>query len=73
MVRRIIGARVSDPTAADDLVQETLVRVLGAAGRIEPGMIEPYAYLDPWGLSRAFRQNRQRGKQAHDLAGCPAT
>jgi RNA polymerase sigma factor (sigma-70 family) len=45
MVRRIIGARVSDPTAADDLVQETLARVLAAADRVEPGMLEPYAIV----------------------------
>jgi serine/threonine-protein kinase RsbT len=43
MVRRIIGARVSDDATAEDLVQETLARVLAAAGRVEPGMLEPYA------------------------------
>jgi serine/threonine-protein kinase RsbT len=43
MVRRIVGARVRDSAAVDDVVQETLVRVLGAADRIEPGMLEPYA------------------------------
>ena len=30
---------------ADDLVQETLVRVLAALPRIEPGMLEPYAIV----------------------------
>jgi len=45
MVRRIVGARVRDPGAADDLVQETLVRVLAAASRVEPGMLEPYAIV----------------------------
>jgi serine/threonine-protein kinase RsbT len=45
MVRRIIGARVSDPTAAEDLVQETLTRVLAAVDRVEPGMLEPYAIV----------------------------
>ncbi len=43
MVRRIVSARVSDETTAEDLVQETLVRVLAAAHRVEPGMLEPYA------------------------------
>jgi serine/threonine-protein kinase RsbT len=45
MVRRIVTARVTDPAAADDLVQETLARVLAAAGRVEPGMLEPYAIV----------------------------
>lgn len=43
MLRRIVAARVGDHPAAEDLVQETLVRVLEAEDRIEPGMIEPYA------------------------------
>jgi RNA polymerase sigma factor (sigma-70 family) len=45
MVRRIIAARVSDAATADDLVQETLTRVLAAASRVEPGMLEPYAIV----------------------------
>jgi len=45
MVRRIVGARVSDQAAADDMVQETLVRVLAATERVEPGMLEPYAIV----------------------------
>lgn len=45
IVRRIIGARVKDPSAVEDLVQETLVRVLAATARVEPGMLEPYAIV----------------------------
>ena len=43
MLRRIVAARVGRHPAAEDLVQETLVRVLAAHDRIEPGMLEPYA------------------------------
>ena len=45
IVRRIIYSRVANRTMADDLVQETLVKVLGAAHRVEPGMLEPYAIV----------------------------
>jgi RNA polymerase sigma factor (sigma-70 family) len=45
IVRRIVHARVSNPAVADDLVQETLVKVLGAAERVEPGMLEAYAIV----------------------------
>jgi RNA polymerase sigma factor (sigma-70 family) len=45
MVRRIVAARVPDQVTADDLVQETLARVLAAVGRIEAGMLEPYAIV----------------------------
>jgi RNA polymerase sigma factor (sigma-70 family) len=67
MVRRIIGARVSDPTAADDLVQETLARVLAAADRVEPGMLEPYAIVTArnvvatlWKETDRHRRNQHR-------------
>ncbi|HYO34393.1 MAG TPA: sigma factor [Nocardioidaceae bacterium] len=40
LLRRFVGSRVSDKTVAEDLVQETLVRVLAASGPVEPGMLE---------------------------------
>ena len=67
MVRRIIGARVSDPTAAEDLVQETLARVLGAVDRVEPDMLEPYAIVTArnvvatlWKETDRHRRNQHR-------------
>lgn len=45
MVRRIVRARVGSHPAAEDLVQETLTRVLAASATIEPGMLEPYAIV----------------------------
>lgn len=65
MLRRFVGARVADPTAAEDLVQETLVRVLAAADRIEPGMLEPYALSTARNLmaSRWKEQDRHRRNQ----------
>ena len=67
MVRRIVRARVADHPAADDLVQETLVRVLGAVERIEPGMLEPYAIVTArhvvaslWKEQDRHRRNRHR-------------
>lgn len=67
MVRRIVAARVADRAAADDLVQETLVRVLAAAGRVEPGMLEPYAIVTArnvvatmWKEQDRHRRNQHR-------------
>ncbi len=67
MVRRIVGSRVSDSAAVDDLVQETLVRVLAAADRVEPGMLEPYAIVTArnvvtsmWQEQDRHRRNRHR-------------
>lgn len=67
MLRRIVVARVSDPAAAEDLVQETLVRVLAASGRVEPGMLEPYAIVTArnviatmWAEKDRNRRNQHR-------------
>ena len=43
IVRRVIASRVRDPHLVDDLVQETLTKVLGAWGRIDPATTIPYA------------------------------
>src|SRR3954471_18232515 len=65
MVRRIVAARVDDCATADDLVQETLARVLAAVGRVEPGMLEPYAIVTARNLVASLwrDQDRQRRHQ----------
>jgi RNA polymerase sigma factor (sigma-70 family) len=65
MVRRIVSARVPDQATADDLVQETLARVLAASGRVEPGMLEPYAIVTARNVVASMwrDQDRQRRHQ----------
>jgi RNA polymerase sigma factor (sigma-70 family) len=65
MVRRIVAARVPDDATADDLVQETLVRVLAAVERVEPGMLEPYAIVTARNVVNSMwrEQDRQRRNQ----------
>lgn len=67
MVRRIVAARIADRASADDLVQETLVRVLAAVDRVEPGMLEPYAIVtarnviaSKWKQQDRHRRNEHR-------------
>jgi RNA polymerase sigma factor (sigma-70 family) len=67
MLRRIVFSRVPDEAIAEDLVQETLVKVLAAADRIEPGMLEPYAITTArhviasmWRSQDVQRRNRHR-------------
>ncbi len=67
MLRRVVFARVGNEAAAEDLVQETLVKVLSAANRIEPGMLEPYAITTArhliasmWRSQDRQRRNRHR-------------
>src|SRR5512146_2941690 len=65
IVRRVVAARIPDQATADDLVQETLARVLAAAGRVEPGMLEPYAIVTARNVVNSLwrDQDRQRRNQ----------
>jgi RNA polymerase sigma factor (sigma-70 family) len=74
MLRRIVFSRVADKAAAEDLVQETLVKVLAAANRIEPGMLEPYAITTArhliasmWRSQDTQRRNRHRIVEVGDV------
>ncbi|HEX8094155.1 sigma-70 family RNA polymerase sigma factor [Jatrophihabitans sp.] len=72
LVRRVVMPRVPDPATADDLVQETLARVLGAGDRVTQGMHGPYAIVTARNLVATFykQQERQRRNQ-HRLAEIP--
>jgi RNA polymerase sigma factor (sigma-70 family) len=66
MVRRIVGARVGNHPAAEDLVQETLVRVLAASARIAAGMLEPYAIVTARNvITSMWRTDDRRQRNQH--------
>jgi serine/threonine-protein kinase RsbT len=66
MLRRIVAAKVGQDPAAEDLVQETLLRVLAAEERIEPGMIEPYAIATVRNLmTTRWRQDDREARNRH--------
>ena len=60
VIRRAVGARVGNAAVAEDLVQETLARVLTAADRVEPGMLEPYAIVTARNLVASMWKQRDR-------------
>ena len=76
IIRRIIHSRVANQAVAEDLVQETLVRVLGAAHRVEPGMLEPYAIVTARNVVASMwkEQDRHRRNEHRvlDLVPAPA-
>ena len=66
-VGRIVRARVSNASLAEDLIQETLMKVLSAADRVEDGMLEPYAIAtarnlvaSTWKAQDTERRNQHR-------------
>lgn len=68
ILRRVIGARVGSHPQAEDLVQETLARVLAARDRIEPGMLEPYAIATARNVvASLWRQGDRAARHAHRL------
>jgi serine/threonine-protein kinase RsbT len=62
-VRRIVRARVADPTVAEDLVQETLVKVLARANRVAPTMLEPYAIVTARNVVKSMWSERARHRR----------
>lgn len=60
ILRRVVGARVSNHADAEDLVQEALARVLQHRDRIEDGMLEPYAISTARNLVATMRRNDAR-------------
>jgi serine/threonine-protein kinase RsbT len=69
IVRRVVAARVRDPHLVDDLVQETLARMMVVRTRVEAETLVPYAIVTARNLiaSHAERQSRDRRK-AHLVA-----
>ena len=63
LVRRVVAARVPDRATVDDLVQETLARVLAAADRIGPGMLEPYAIVTARNVVASLWRDRDRDRR----------
>lgn len=69
IVRRVVSGRVRDSHQVDDLVQETLLRVMAARHRIERDTLAPYAVTVARNLVAATGRNADRDRRrAHLLA-----
>jgi serine/threonine-protein kinase RsbT len=68
LLRRVIGARVREGHVVEDLVQETLTRVMAARQRLEPRTLAPYAVVTARNLTRSLAAGEERSKRhAHRL------
>jgi serine/threonine-protein kinase RsbT len=69
VIRRVVAARVRNPAQVDDIVQETLSRVMAARSRVEGDTLAPYAVATARNLIASAAQREQRARQlAHLLA-----
>jgi RNA polymerase sigma factor (sigma-70 family) len=64
LVRRVVAARVPDPDAVDDLVQEALTRVIAARPRLDGEALAPYAIVTARNLVVSMVRERER-RQRH--------
>jgi serine/threonine-protein kinase RsbT len=63
IVRRVVGARVGAHPAAEDLVQETLARVLAAAPSVDKDLLQPYAIVTAKNLVASMWRDADRTRR----------
>ena len=67
-IRRVVHSRVADRETAEDLVQETLARMIEARARLDPEALGPYAIVTARNLVASLRRTELRhSRQAHRL------
>jgi RNA polymerase sigma factor (sigma-70 family) len=68
LLRRVIAARVRERQVVEDLVQETLTRVMSARRRLEPRTLAPYAVVTARNLVMSLATSEDRSRRhAHRL------
>jgi RNA polymerase sigma factor (sigma-70 family) len=68
IVRRVVGARVRDRHLVEDLVQDTLAKVLAAWDRIDPDTAIPYAITTARNaVASTWRQADAAGRNLHPV------
>ena len=72
MLRRVVGARIKDPHSAEDLVQETLTRVMSARSRVAPEKLPHYASRTARNLMASYAEGKDRARSRSHLLAADA-
>jgi RNA polymerase sigma factor (sigma-70 family) len=67
MLRRVVGARVKNPHTVEDLVQETIARVMAARSRVEPDRLPHYASVTARNLVASMAEKNDRARSRSHL------
>jgi serine/threonine-protein kinase RsbT len=68
LVRRVVAARLRDRDAVDDIVQETLTRLIEVRDRLDPEALTPYAVVTARNLTASLARKEDRHRRhAHKL------
>ena len=69
VLRRVVGARIKDPHTAEDLVQETLARLMSSSSRVDPDKLHHYAAVTARHVVASYAERNDRARdRAHLLA-----
>ena len=71
MVRRVVGSRIRDPHLVDDLVQETLARVMAARTRVTGDSLAPYAAVTARNVVASYARRNDRVRDRGHLLADP--
>lgn len=68
VLRRVVAARLHEPQGVDDVVQETLIRVMAVRKRLDDGALIPYAIVTARNLIAGhWRQTERSRRHEHEL------
>lgn len=69
VLRRVVGARIKDPHTVDDLVQETLARLMASSSRVDPDKLHHYAAVTARHVVASYAERNDRARnRSHLLA-----
>jgi RNA polymerase sigma factor (sigma-70 family) len=63
LLRKVVSSRVPDPHVVDDVVQETLARVIAVRERLDDEALVPYAVVTARNLVRGIWRGRDRDRR----------
>jgi RNA polymerase sigma factor (sigma-70 family) len=63
LVRRVVAARIAEPYAVEDIVQETLTRLLAVQHRLDGSTLAPYAVVTARNLTNTMWRVRDRERR----------
>lgn len=69
VLRRVVGARIKDPHTVEDLVQETLARLMSSSRRVNPDKLHHYAVVTARHVVASYAERNDRARnRSHLLA-----